>query len=75
LFVFQAFCAALQFELTEYNRILSVLQSQLQQKDVGEPSGLTLAKLGVWTSEPMQRLKWLAVLVDNCKGWQLNVFL
>ena len=67
-FHFQAFCAALQFELTEYYRLLSVLQSQLQQNDTGEVTGMTLAKLNVWTSEPMQRLKWIAVLVENCKG-------
>lgn len=67
----QAFCAALQQELGEYYRLLSVFQSQVYQEDqglggVGE-YGVTLSKLVDWTCEPMDRLKWVATLVDNCK--------
>ncbi|CAK8695080.1 unnamed protein product [Clavelina lepadiformis] len=65
----QAFCAALQQELTEYYRLLSVLQSQIQQIDAGFEDNciLTLPKLAVWTFEPYERLKWIAALVDNCE--------
>lgn len=31
-------------------------------------SNLTLARLRVWTFDPLKRLKWLATLVDTCKG-------
>lgn len=67
----QAFCAALVQELQEYYRFLSVLQSQLYQEDQGfagdAGNHLTLSKLLDWTSEPMERLQWVAMLVDNCK--------
>ena len=29
---------------------------------------LSLIRLKVWTYDPMQRMKYLAVLVDGCKG-------
>nr|XP_002131421.1 gamma-tubulin complex component 3 homolog [Ciona intestinalis] len=64
----KAFCAALQQELNEYYKLLSVLQSQTQQSDSEGNSPLTLVKLVVWTNEPMDRLKWIASLVDNCQG-------
>lgn len=58
----QALCAALQQEMREYYRLLSVLQTQLQS------SALTFLKLTVWTGEPLEKLKWIASLVDHCKG-------
>jgi len=64
----QAFCASLEQELVEYYRLLSKLQTQLQDDDDDVSSLLTLHKLVVWTSEPMDRLKWAASLVDSCKG-------
>ncbi|KAI8743613.1 gamma-tubulin complex component 3 homolog [Biomphalaria glabrata] len=68
----QSFCAALHQELTEYLRLISVLEAQLEQEvDPGlqdSCSHITLAQLLVWTYEPLQRLKWLGELVDTCKG-------
>ncbi|XP_059168560.1 gamma-tubulin complex component 3 homolog [Physella acuta] len=67
----QSFCAALHQELTEYLRLIAVLEAQLQQEcDPGiheTCSNLTLARLRVWTFDPLKRLKWLAALVDTCK--------
>ncbi|XP_033096143.1 gamma-tubulin complex component 3 homolog [Anneissia japonica] len=68
----QSFIAALQQELTEYYRLLSVLQAQLKQEDdlgmSDDPkSSLTLLRLAVWTLDPKHRMKWLALLVDYCK--------
>ncbi|XP_071951511.1 gamma-tubulin complex component 3 homolog isoform X2 [Antedon mediterranea] len=68
----QSFIAALQEELTEYYRLLSVLQAQLKQEDdegmQSDPRcSLTLLRLSVWVLDPKQRLKWLAQLVDYCK--------
>ncbi|XP_039269146.2 gamma-tubulin complex component 3 homolog [Styela clava] len=67
----QAFCAALVQELQEYYRFLSVLQSQSYKEDQGfagdAGSRLTFYKLLDWTSEPKERLQWVAMLVDNCK--------
>uniref|UniRef100_H2ZAA7 Uncharacterized protein n=1 Tax=Ciona savignyi TaxID=51511 RepID=H2ZAA7_CIOSA len=64
----QAFCAALQQELNAYYKLLSTLQSQAHQANAGGASPLTLAKLVVWTNEPLDQLKWIAALVDNCQG-------
>ncbi|CAB4061954.1 TUBGCP3 [Lepeophtheirus salmonis] len=55
----QSYVAALKEELTEYYRLLSVLEAQ------GE--GLTLSQLTVWTYEPMERMKFLAQMVDTCR--------
>ncbi|XP_060089694.1 gamma-tubulin complex component 3 [Heteronotia binoei] len=69
----QSFCAALNQELKEYYRLLSVLHSQLQVEDdqgvnLGSESSLTLRRLLVWTYDPKIRLKTLAALVDHCQG-------
>ncbi|XP_048349604.1 gamma-tubulin complex component 3 isoform X1 [Sphaerodactylus townsendi] len=69
----QSFCAALNQELKEYYRLLSVLHSQLQVEDdqgvnLGTESSLTLRRLLVWTYDPKIRLKTLAALVDHCQG-------
>ncbi|XP_072034595.1 LOW QUALITY PROTEIN: gamma-tubulin complex component 3 homolog [Amphiura filiformis] len=68
----QSFCAALQQELTEYYRLLAVLQAQQEhetdQAVIVEPSEtLSLIRLKVWMYEPTQRMKYLAILVDGCK--------
>ncbi|XP_076435742.1 gamma-tubulin complex component 3 homolog [Babylonia areolata] len=67
----QSFCAALHQELTEYYRLIAVLEAQLQQEQdqgISEGDGLTLKRLVVWTFDPLLRLKTLAALVDACKG-------
>ncbi|KAL8625039.1 hypothetical protein ACOMHN_012048 [Nucella lapillus] len=67
----QSFCAALHQELTEYYRLIAVLEAQLQQdqdQGISEGDGLTLKRLVVWTFDPLLRLKTLAALVDACKG-------
>lgn len=69
----QSFCAALQQELTEYYRLMAVLEGQQQLSDQGiEGEGasgsLTLRRLMVWTFDPLVRLRTLATLVDTCKG-------
>ena len=69
----QSFCAALQQELTEYYRLLAVLEGQQQLGDAGfvgegASGSLTLRQLMVWTFDPLTRLQTLAALVDACKG-------
>ncbi|KAH3813588.1 hypothetical protein DPMN_142049 [Dreissena polymorpha] len=69
----QSFCAALQQELTEYYRLIAVLESQLQEEldqgiDMVSQGSVTLRRLVVWTFDPLIRLKTLAALVDVCKG-------
>lgn len=66
----QSFCAALHQQLTEYYRLIAVLESQLHQEEkgiLGEYGHLTLCRMSVWTADPLLRLKVLASLVDVCK--------
>lgn len=40
----------------------------MDQHDSKGSDFLSLRRLIVWTTEPLQRLKTLAILVDGCKG-------
>ena len=62
--VVQSFCSALRRELTEYYRLLALLE---QQKDEFQ-GAFSLRKLYLWCAEPLERLKWLQVLVDSVQG-------
>ncbi|CAH1785133.1 unnamed protein product [Owenia fusiformis] len=67
----QSFCAALHQELTEYYRLMAIIEAQLQQEEdqgIDMAEQLTLRKLAVWTTEPLVRMKTLAALVDICTG-------
>nr|XP_043609048.1 gamma-tubulin complex component 3 [Erigeron canadensis]XP_043609049.1 gamma-tubulin complex component 3 [Erigeron canadensis] len=72
--VAQAFCAALQDELSEYYKLLAVLHSQamnpipLVSENVSSGNYLSLRRLLVWFSEPMVKMRLMAVLVDSCRG-------
>lgn len=59
-------CGALQDELLEYFRLISVLEGQLGT-DAYDADGVTLRRLVVWTQEPLQRMRMLAIIVDQCK--------
>lgn len=65
----------MQAELTEYYRLLAILDSQ-RTKFGSEDSAnyLNLRKLYLWIQEPLERMKWLAVITDqvsNLKGGAL----
>ncbi|XP_073526320.1 uncharacterized protein [Phyllobates terribilis] len=69
----QAFCAALQDELTEYYKLLAVLEVQamnpipLVSENVNLGNYLSLRRLSVWFAEPVVKMKLMAMLVDSCK--------
>lgn len=69
----QAFCAALQDELSEYYRLLAVLEAQamnpipLVSDRANAGNYLSLRRLSVWFAEPMVKMRLMAVLVDSCK--------
>lgn len=69
----QAFCAALQDELTEYYKLLAVLEAQamnpipLVSEAASSGNYLSLRRLSVWFAEPMVKMRLMAVLVDSCK--------
>ncbi|KAL5707865.1 Gamma-tubulin complex component 3 [Ranunculus cassubicifolius] len=69
----QAFCAALQDELSEYYKLLAVLEAQSMNpipmvSEVSKSGNyLSLRRLSVWFAEPMVKMRLMAVLVDSCK--------
>ncbi|GMH18735.1 hypothetical protein Nepgr_020576 [Nepenthes gracilis] len=69
----QAFCASLQEELTEYHKLLAVLDAQamnpipLVSDSASSWDYLSLRRLSVWFTEPMVKMRLMAVLVDSCK--------
>lgn len=62
---FQSFCSAVQQELSDYYRLIAVLESQIASSS--NTSNLTLRRLFVWIQEPLQRLKLLAMFVDSAR--------
>lgn len=65
--VMQAFGFALQQELHDYYRLLSILEAEVNKGSSGDEvsSGLTLLRLRAWMSEPLERLFLLARLVEG----------
>jgi hypothetical protein len=70
--VAQSFCHALREELADYYRLVAVLESQLNRDSSGSSGGrtgggsrLTLRRLYVWTQDPLERMRLMAVLVDS----------
>ncbi|GAB4843768.1 Gamma-tubulin complex component 3 [Ancistrocladus abbreviatus] len=69
----QAFCSALHDELTEYYKLLAVLKEQalnpipLVSDSASSGNYLSLRRLSVWFTEPMVKMRLMAVLVDSCK--------
>ena len=70
--VTQALCFSIQSELNEYFRLLSILDSQRQKYNEQDTANfLNLRKLYLWVQEPLDRMKWLALIIDsvqNLKG-------
>ena len=59
----------MQSELNEYYRLLSILDTQRQnyaQEDIA--NYLNLRKLYLWVQEPLDRMKWLALIIDSIKN-------
>ncbi|OWM78975.1 gamma-tubulin complex component 3 [Punica granatum] len=69
----QAFCAALQDELSEYYKLLAILEAQsmnpipLVSESANSSNYLTLRRLSVWLAEPLVKMRLMAVLVDKCR--------
>ena len=64
--VTQSLSFAIQAELAEYYRLIAVLESQRVKYTPEDPANyLNLKKLYLWVQEPMERLKWLAIIIDS----------
>jgi gamma-tubulin complex component 3 len=76
--IFQSFCFALKEELNEYYRLIAILDNLRESEDDqgkssfviedSAPKSLNMRKLYLWSLEPFERLKWLAILSDACKN-------
>ncbi|KAF8325167.1 gamma-tubulin complex, DGRIP91/SPC98 component [Cantharellus anzutake] len=63
----------LQAQLTEYYKLVAILESQMtHQEDVDESrtedSGLSLRRLDVWIDDWRLRMRMMSVCVENCRG-------
>lgn len=67
--VVQSLCFAIQAELAEYYRLIAVLEHQRNSFQPDDSANyLNLRKLYLWIQEPLERLKWLAIICDSVKG-------
>lgn len=72
----QSLCHHLQAQLTDYYRLIAVLESQLTSSsstqgtnhELDEESGLTLKRLDVWIEEWKLRMRMMSVCVEGAKG-------
>lgn len=67
----KSLCHFLLHELSEYHRLLAVLESQMNTTSSnGEQAegGLTLLRLGLWTEDMKLKLKQMSTIVDEAKS-------
>lgn len=68
----QSLCYHLQVQLTEYYRLVAVLESQMgSAEETGEgeeDTGLTLKRLDVWINEWRLRMRMMSVCVEGARG-------
>lgn len=62
----QSFCSAIDKQLTEYYKLIAVLESQI--KSPYSRNQLSLRRLVVWSLEPSSRLRALLQLIEECKN-------
>ena len=66
----QSLCAALQHELTEYYKLIAILEAQIEKQMINNQvtdQSLTLKRLMIWTLDCNQKLRLMSVLVDVCQ--------
>jgi len=63
----QSLCSALHMELSDYYRLIAILESQATSAG-GAGGGVTMRRLFVWIQEPLERMKLMALIVDTCRG-------
>ena len=79
----QSLCHHLQTQLTEYYRLIAILESQMgvtdktedslkpdstTTNDLTEETGLTLKRLDVWINDWRLRMRMMSVCVEGAKG-------
>ena len=85
----QSLCHHLQTQLTEYYRLIAVLESQMstasqaddggrvngadEQRGREEETGLTLKRLDVWIEDWRLRMRMMSVCVEGARGWYFEL--
>ncbi|WVQ74593.1 hypothetical protein IAR50_004194 [Cryptococcus sp. DSM 104548] len=70
----QSLCHFLHHDLSEYHRLLAVLESQMNMAPPADPDkaaengGLTLMRLGLWTEEMRLKLRQMDAIVEEAKA-------
>jgi gamma-tubulin complex component 3 len=76
----QSLCHHLQAQLTEYYRLIAILESQMSASSTRAPNdlegqslkeeetGLTLRRLDVWINEWRLRMRMMSVCVEGARG-------
>lgn len=76
----QSLCHHLQAQLTEYYRLIAILETQMTQNDDSQPStegtknnsGLSLRRLDVWINEWRMRMRMMSVCVEGAKSMSMR---
>lgn len=75
----QSLCYHLQAQLTEYYRLVAVLESQMGSAEGAvegeEDTGLTLKRLDVWINEWRLRMRMMSVCVEGARGELVYLFM
>ncbi|KAF7332094.1 Spindle pole body component [Mycena kentingensis (nom. inval.)] len=66
----QSLCHHLQAQLTEYYRMIAILESQMSGGVTREQTTLTLRRLDVWVNEWRLRMRMMSVCVEGARGAQ-----
>jgi hypothetical protein len=67
----QSFSFSIQAELNEYYQLISLfkkMNTKLEDGEETESEELTFKKLLLWTFEPMERMKWLAIACESIRS-------
>ena len=77
----QSLCHHLQTQLTEYYRLIAVLETQMSlsrpikntsNTNADEESGLSLRRLDVWVNDWRLRLRMMSVCVEGARGCPIS---
>ncbi|CAO3696701.1 unnamed protein product [Rhizopus microsporus] len=71
--VVQSLCAAIQSQLTDYYRLIAILEAQVEKQLLDKHTNLTeqsltLKRLLVWMEESNNKLRLMSTLLDACEG-------
>lgn len=67
--IMQSLCHFVSSELTDYYRLVAILEAQMNNIDVniGDQKGLTLRRISVWTEEVTLRMRLISTIIEGCQ--------